>query len=62
MRCIQQDSLLCEQYKDVTSVIDYVRHEIGADEFKKQYGEWSHTEYSFSYDSDDSDIVNVNLR
>ena len=49
MRRIKQDSLLCEQYKDVTSVIDYVRHEIGADEFKKQYGEWSHSEYNFNY-------------
>ncbi len=49
MRRIKQDSLLCEQYKDVTSVIDYVRHEIGADDFKKQYGEWSHSEYNFNY-------------
>ena len=49
MRRIEQDSLLCEQYKDVTSVIDYVRKEIGTDEFKKQYGEWSHSEYSFNY-------------
>ena len=52
MRHIQQDSLLCEQYKDVTSVIDYVRHEIGTNEFKKQYGEWSHSEYSFTYIKD----------
>ena len=59
MRCIRQDSLLCEQYKDVTSVIDYVRHEIGADEFKKQYGEWTHSEYSFTYIEDS---VNVNAR
>ena len=57
MRRIQQDSLLCEQYKDVTSVIDYVRHEIGTDEFKKQYGEWSHSEYSFAYIKNS---VNVN--
>ena len=54
MRSIQQDSLLCEQYKDVTSVIDYVRKEMGTDEFKKQYGEWSYSEYSFNYNSDDS--------
>ena len=52
MRRIQQDSLLCEQYKDVTSVISYVRKEIGTDEFKKQYGEWSHSEYSFTYIKD----------
>ena len=59
MRRIRQDSLLCEQYKDVTSVIEYVRHEIGTDEFKKQYGEWTHSEYSFSYLEDS---VNVNAR
>ena len=59
MRRIRQDSLLCEQYKDVTSVIDYVRHEIGTDEFKKQYGEWTHSEYSFTYIEDS---VNVNAR
>lgn len=50
MRRIRQDSLLCEQYKDVSSVISYVRGEVGADEFKKQYGEWPHSEYSFNYD------------
>ena len=59
MRSIRQDSLKCEQYKDVTSVIDYVRHEIGTDEFKKQYGEWTHSEYSFTYIEDS---VNVNAR
>ena len=50
MRRIKQDSLLCEKYKDVSSVIHYVRNEIGTDEFEKQYGEWSHSEYSFNYD------------
>ena len=56
MKRIKQDSLLCEQYKDVTSVIEYVRHEIGADEFKKQYGEWSYSEYSFTYIEDSVDV------
>lgn len=56
MRRIQQDSLLCEQYKDVTSVIEYVRDEIGTDEFKKQYGEWSHSEYSFAYIKDSANV------
>ena len=49
---IKQDSLLCEKYQDVSSVINYVRDEVGTDEFKKQYGEWTHSEYSFQYDSD----------
>ncbi len=52
MERIIKDSLLCEQYKDVSSVIDYVRKEIGTDEFKKQYGEWTHSEYIFIYNSD----------
>ena len=49
MRRIKQDSLLCEKYKDVSSVIHYVRKELGTDEFEKQYGEWTHSEYSFNY-------------
>ena len=49
IRRIKQDSLLCEQYMDFTSVVNYVRNEIGNDEFKKQYGEWSHPEYGFNY-------------
>ena len=49
IRRIKQDSLMCEQYKDFTSVVNYVRDEIGNDEFKNQYGEWSHPEYGFNY-------------
>ena len=49
IRRIKQDSLLCEQYMDFTSVVNYVRNEIGNDEFKKQFGEWSHPEYGFNY-------------
>ena len=44
---IKQDSLLCERYKDVSSVIKYVRDEIGDKEFEAKYGKWSHSEYSF---------------
>ena len=56
MRHIKQDSLLCEQYKDASSVISYVRKEMGTDEFEKLYGEWQYTEYSFNYDkSQDAD-------
>ena len=40
---------MCERYKDITSIIGYVRHEIGNDEFEKQYGEWEYSEYSFNY-------------
>ena len=49
MRSIKQDSLMCERYKDVTSVIKYVRDEIGDKEFEAKYGKWSYSEYSFNY-------------
>ena len=50
MRSIKQDSLMCERYKDVTSVIKYVRKEMGDKEFEAKYGKWVHSEYSFYYD------------
>ena len=46
---IKQDSLMCEKYKDATSVIEYVRKEIGNKEFEKQYGIWAYSEYDFNY-------------
>ena len=51
MRSIRQDSLMCERYKDVSSVIKYVRKEIGDKEFEEKYGTWEYSEYSFSYDN-----------
>lgn len=48
---INKDSLMCEKYKEVCNVIQYVRKEIGREEFKKLYGEWSHYEYIFHYSS-----------
>ena len=51
LRGIQQDSLMCERYKDVTSVIKYVRNEIGDKEFNEKYGKWEYSEYSFNYDN-----------
>ena len=50
MTRIKQDSLLCEKYRDATSVICYVRDEIGNNEFEKQYGEWDYHEYNFNHD------------
>ena len=55
---IKQDSLLCERYKDVTSVIKYVRDEIGDKEFEAKYGKWSHSEYSFNY-ANNTDTVYI---
>ena len=51
LRSIRQDSLKCERYKDVTSVISYVRNEIGEKEFNAKYGKWEYSEYKFNYDS-----------
>ena len=63
---IKQDSLLCERYKDVSSVIKYVRDEIGEKEFEAKYGKWSHSEYSFTYakakDRDYSDYDSYSRR
>ena len=50
MRSIQQDSMMYERYKDVTSVIVYVRKEMGDKEFEEKYGKWSHSVYNFNYD------------
>ena len=50
------DSLLCEKYTDASSMIDYVRKEVGREEFTAQYGEWNYTLYSFNYSKDDSSI------
>ena len=60
IRRIKQDSLMCEQYQDFTSVVNYVRDEIGNDEFKKQYGEWSHPEYGFNYNKSKNMYDNSN--
>ena len=51
LRSILQDSLMCERYKDVTSVIKYVRNEIGDKEFNEKYGRWEYSEYVFNYDN-----------
>ena len=55
--------MLCERYKDVCSVIRYVRDEIGDKEFEVKYGKWSHSEYNFYYvkakDSDDGNYVDT---
>ena len=57
---IKQDSLMCEKYKDATSVIEYVRKEIGNKEFEKQYGIWAYSEYHFNYKNTNNLIDEVN--
>ena len=46
---ILKDSLQCNRYQDVCSVIDYVREDIGYDEFTRRYGKWGYREYEFDY-------------
>ena len=59
---IKQDSMMCERYKDVSSVIKYVRDGIGDKEFEAKYGKWTHSEYSFNFDStDDSNNSRANI-
>jgi hypothetical protein len=56
---IKQDSMQCERYKDVSSVIKYVRDGIGDKEFEAEYGKWTHSEYTFNYaKSQDSNYNN----
>ena len=66
LRGIRQDSLMCERYKDVTSVIKYVRNEIGENDFEAKYGKWEYSEYSFNYakakESDDRDYADTYIR
>ena len=59
---IKQDSMMCERYKDVSSVIKYVRDGIGDKEFEAKYGKWTHSEYSFNFDTtDDSNNSRANI-
>ena len=60
LRGIKQDSVMCERYRDACSVISYVRKGMGAKEFIKQYGEWTHSEYTFSYSNFNNPTNGVN--
>ena len=51
---IKKDSLISLRYQDACSIINYVRKEMGSDEFDAQYGKWSHSDYDFRYMSDTS--------
>lgn len=49
LSAIQQDSLLCERYREECDIIRYVRENLGNDEFKNIYGEWEYDPYDFHY-------------
>lgn len=55
---ILKDSLQCNRYQDVCSVIDYVREDMGYDEFTRRYGKWGYRGYEFDY-YDNPLFVNV---
>jgi len=46
---ICKDSLLCGQYRELCSIINYVREDMGKEAFIKQYGQWKYNEYQFDY-------------
>ncbi len=54
MNSILKDSLLCEKYRDASSVISYVRKEIGTKQFEEKYGRWLHSEYNFNFNREKS--------
>lgn len=60
MLSIRHDSLLCERYKELCSVVSYVRERVGREEFIKQYGKWTYSEYDFHYDNDKGTVRSEN--
>ena len=51
---IHKDSVLCSQYQEVCSIIEYVRNDMGRDVFEEQYGRWSWYDSNFDIVSVDS--------
>lgn len=51
---IRKSSELCKQYRELCSVIDYVRKDMGKEAFFKQYGQWKFREYEFYYQADNN--------
>lgn len=49
LQSIVCDPALSKQYRDVTSIIRYVRREMGDSAFMERYGEWTYDEGSFYY-------------
>ena len=49
LQSIVCDPALSKQYRDVTSIIRYVRRDMGDSAFMERYGEWTYDERSFYY-------------
>lgn len=47
---IKQDSLMCEKYIEVCSIVGYVRDEMGDEKFLDKYGNWTYSRYDFRYE------------
>ena len=54
---IRKDSVLCGQYREVCSLIAYVRNDVGRDAFEQQYGKWQW--YDSQFDSSRFDVVSL---
>ena len=52
---IRSDSVRSAQYKEVCSIIDYVRKDMGRDAFAEQYGKWSW--YDSEFEDSQTDYV-----
>ena len=46
---INADSVLCSQYRELSSIIYYVRKDMGYPAFERQYGQWMYSEYDFRF-------------
>lgn len=54
---IRKDSVLCDQFREVCSLIAYVRNDVGRDAFEQQYGKWQW--YDSQFDSSRFDVVSL---
>lgn len=54
---IRKDSVLCDQFREVCSLIAYVRNDVGRDAFEQQYGKWQW--YDSQFDSSSFDVVSL---
>ena len=48
-QAIQRDSLLSQRFVDVCSIVQYLRSEMGNEDFAEKYGEWEISGYDIAY-------------
>ncbi len=59
MNEIYKDSMLCRQYQEMCSIIDYVRKDMGREAFTEQYGQWSWYDSDFNVRVDSVSAYNT---